>query len=137
MPSRASPKGANIGRCSYYTSGHATGLPDLLFHPSTHLPVYPSTSLPIYQSTSLPVYPSTSLPASDGRPLRGRSLQRWAIRRFVGQALLTLRLFKFAPFGDATAHSPQTPQTPQPTDAATHRLRSPHEKTLMTDLGLS
>ena len=27
-------------------------------------------------------------------------MQRWAIRRFVGQALLTLRLFKFAPFGD-------------------------------------
>ena len=37
--------------------------------------------------------------APDRRPLRGRSLQRWAIRRFVGQALLTLRLFKFAPFG--------------------------------------
>ena len=43
--------------------------------------------------------------APDRRPLRGRSLQRWAIRRFVGQALLTLRLFKFAPFGDATAHT--------------------------------
>ena len=35
----------------------------------------------------------------DRRPLRGRSLQRWAIRRFVGQALLTLRLLKCTPFG--------------------------------------
>ena len=98
------PEGSEYRRCSYYTGGHATGLPDLLFHQSINLP--------IYQSTSLPVYQSTNLPASDGRPLRGRSLQRWAIRRFVGQALLTLRLFKFAPFGDAAAY----------------RRRSPHEK---------
>ena len=59
MHSRASPKGANIGRCSYYTGGHSDGLlvyRILLFHPSINLPVYPSTSLS----------------ASDGRPLRGR-----------------------------------------------------------------
>ena len=38
--------------------------------------------------------------APDRRPLRGRSFRSPAVRRFVGQALLTLRLFKFAPFGD-------------------------------------
>ena len=37
--------------------------------------------------------------APDRCPLRGRSLQRWAIRRFVGQALLTLRLLKCTSFG--------------------------------------
>ena len=68
------------------------------------------------KSTSLLVYRH---PHPIGVPFGGGSLQRWAIRRFVGQALLTLRLFKFAPFGDAAAH----------------RCRSPHEKTLMTDWG--
>ena len=134
MPSRASPKGANIGGAAITPMGMLLVYRIYYF---TNLSIYQSTSLPIYQSTNLPVYQSTSLPASDGRPLRGRSLQRWAIRRFVGQALLTLRLFKFAPFGDATAHRRHSPQTPQPTDAAAHRCRSPHEKTLMTDLGLS
>ena len=38
--------------------------------------------------------------APDGRPLRGRSLQRWAIRRFVVLRPPHLRLLKFAPFGD-------------------------------------
>ena len=80
----------------------------------THLPIYQSTSLPINQSTHQPVYRHPM-----GVPFGGVPLRYWAIRRFVGQALLTLRLFKFAPFGDAAAH----------------RCRSPHEKTLMTDWG--
>ena len=52
------------------------------------------------KSTSLLVYRHPI-----GVPFGGGSLQRWAIRRFVGQALLTLRLFGFAPFGDAAAHT--------------------------------
>ena len=43
--------------------------------------------------------------APDRRPLRGCSFRSPAVRRLVGQALLTLRLFKFAPFEDATAHT--------------------------------
>ena len=74
------------------------------FRWSTGLPVYWSTGfycfthLPIYQSTHQPVYRHPM-----GVPFGGVPLRYWAIRRFVGQALLTLRLFKFAPFGDAAA----------------------------------
>ena len=89
MHSRASPKGANIGRCSYYTGGHSDGL---LVYWSTGF--YCFTHLPIYQSTHQPVYRHPM-----GVPFGGVPLRYWAIRRFVGQALLTLRLFKFAPSG--------------------------------------
>ena len=54
------------------------------------------------KSTSLLVYRH---PHPIGVPFGGGSLQRWVIRRFVGQALLTLRLFGFAPFGDAAVHT--------------------------------
>ena len=42
---------------------------------------------------------------SDGRPLRGRSLQYWAFRRFVGLCPPRLRLIKDTPFGGNPAAS--------------------------------
>ena len=65
------------------------------FRWSTGLPDF--TVSPIYQFTSLPINQSTGIRWAS--PSGGVPLRYWAIRRFVGQALLTLRLLKCTPFG--------------------------------------
>ena len=112
MPSRASPKGANIGGAAITPMGMLLVYRIYYF---TNLSIYQSTSLPIYQSTNLPVYrhpmgvPFGGVPCSVGRSVgsSGKPSSRYGYSNSPPSGTPQPT--------DATAHRRRSPQTPQPT----------------------